>query len=183
MKSASKVIGAFLLLALGVTNVARSAILCKTNDGTLKIRDTACQKHEVRIDPASLGLQGPPGPQGPRGLRGPQGDKGDPGQQGLQGIQGIPGPIPRLNAFIRSVTLNVFPEQGAQILKVDCLPGEFATGGSYFWANVVTTPSLRPIFDGTIWSWTVLIPSLPQPGPDFTYAPVTVYAVCVSEGP
>ena len=171
MRSASQIVGALVVLALGIVKIANGAILCKTNDGTLKVRDTACQKHEVRIDPTSLGLQGPPGPQGPRG------------PQGIQGAPGSPGGVPKLNAVIRSVTLNVQPEQGVQTLKVDCLPGEVAMGGSYVWANVIPPPTLHPAFDGIIWSWAVLVPNLSQPLPDFTFAPITVYTVCVSTEP
>jgi hypothetical protein len=55
----------------------------------------------IGVDPASIGVVGPPGPQGdpgpigPQGLQGPQGDpgpKGDPGATGTAGAQGPQGP-------------------------------------------------------------------------------------------
>jgi Collagen triple helix repeat (20 copies) len=55
----------------------------------------------IGVDPASIGLVGPPGPQGdpgpigpqgPQGLQGPQGTQGDPGATGTAGAQGPQGP-------------------------------------------------------------------------------------------
>jgi collagen triple helix repeat protein len=47
-----------------------------------------CKKNETQVDPAAVGLQGPPGPKGdpgPQGPPGPKGDKGNPGQPGVSG--------------------------------------------------------------------------------------------------
>lgn len=66
------------LLALGYVEVATATSLCSATDGTLKVRDV-CQKSEVRIEPASLGLQGTPGAQGATGPPGPRGPMGVPG--------------------------------------------------------------------------------------------------------
>jgi hypothetical protein len=163
VKLARLAIGAFLVLSLGATKIATSAILCKTTDSTLKLRDTVCQKKEIRIDPASLGLQGPQGPPGPQGAR------------GVQGIQGSPGPLPKMTAVIRSAS-TVFTIGG--LYRVDCLPGEIAVGGGIGpnWA-----PSHdMPLFNGEIWSWGIDAPSSLPSAPPFTLA---IHVVCVSLQP
>jgi hypothetical protein len=149
MRSASRILGAFLLLALGWMNVARGAILCEAKDGTLMVRDTVCFKHETRIDPASLGLQGPPGPRGPRGAQ---------GSQGAQGVQGIPGPIAKLHAEVRVSTFEIDFDQGPQTLKASCLPGEVIVGVSdtsgIILSGTGTTPTNPQYsFDGNVWSF------------------------------
>lgn len=174
MRFTARAIAIFVAFSLFLANIASALVLCKASDGSLKLRDIKCQKREVLINPALLGLLGPPGPQGP------QGDKGDPGPQGPQGVQGVPGPLPKVNAVIRSVTLSVQPEQGVQTVKVDCLPGESALGGSYVWEDVLIGSTLHPVFDGTVWSWEVVIPNLARPNPDHTFAPLIVYAICVT---
>src|SRR4051794_5571165 len=113
------------MFSLNEASIATSAVLCKAADDALKIRDTACRNREVRIDPASLGLQGPPGPQGPRGFR---------------GLQGPPGPLPRLKAVIRTAIHLVPTGEGPQVRGVDCLPGEIAVGGGHVW-NLLVLPS------------------------------------------
>lgn len=65
--------------------------------GSLRLR-TTCKSTEVQVDPATVGLQGPPGPQGPTGeqgspgVPGAQGPTGQQGPVGAQGPQGEPGP-------------------------------------------------------------------------------------------
>jgi hypothetical protein len=86
-------------LALGVLLIAvnaQAAVLCKTRDGTLKVRD-ACKRKETRLDPAVLGLltpgpKGDAGPQGDPGAPGVKGDPGAPGSAGQPGSEGPPGP-------------------------------------------------------------------------------------------
>jgi hypothetical protein len=73
-----------------------AALLCAghrgdgTPNGTVRIRAT-CARNETQLDPAALGLQGPPGPVGPPGDTGPQGNQGLPGPEGAQGADGPPG--------------------------------------------------------------------------------------------
>lgn len=165
MRSASLVVGAFVLLALSEINAANGTILCKANDGTLKVRDTVCQKHEVRIDPASLGLQGPTGPQGPRGLQGPQ---------------GIPGPLPKFHIEIRSETFPLGFDQGDQTFKVSCLPGEIIAG-----MFGTLNSDARYDFDGNVWSWAgiwfnIPTPHLPPGIPIPTLSPIEINLVCLS---
>lgn len=70
--------GAVPLLAVFA---AHAAVLCARPhaDGTfntsVKIRE-ACRPSEAQLDPAALGLQGPPGPLGPAGAEGPTGPAG-----------------------------------------------------------------------------------------------------------
>ena len=68
------------VLLVGISSQASAAVLCapKSGEGTVRVRE-ACKKNEVQLDPATLGLQGPPGPPGPKG------DKGNPGEQGPAG--------------------------------------------------------------------------------------------------
>src|SRR5262245_53387147 len=82
-------ITSFLLLA-SVTE-ATALVLCRAPDDSLKVRDS-CKRRERRVDPAALGLQGPPGPTGPGGLIGPVGPPGPPGSPGPTGPPGSPGP-------------------------------------------------------------------------------------------
>ena len=78
---------------VGVCAPAGGAVLCtgRTGTGTLRVREL-CHPRETQVDPADLGLQGPPGDPGDPGEPGPQGDPGQDGQPGPQGEQGIPGP-------------------------------------------------------------------------------------------
>jgi hypothetical protein len=55
MPYAAIVLTMFALLA--DISAARAVVLCAKRNGTLKIRD-ACRAHEMRLDPAALGLQG-----------------------------------------------------------------------------------------------------------------------------
>jgi hypothetical protein len=65
-------------LVLLIATAADAAVLCAKprKDGTfstsVKIRE-GCKTAEVQLDPAALGLQGPPGPQGPQGIQGESG--------------------------------------------------------------------------------------------------------------
>jgi hypothetical protein len=177
MKSASRILGAFVLLALGWMDAAQGAILCKAKDGTLKVRDTAnCPRHETRIDPASLGLQGPPGPPGPQGPQGPQ------------GAQGVPGPTAKLHAEIRTSTFPLNYNQGAQTFKASCLPGELIIGvggtSSVGLFDTTKTASLYD-FDGSVWSLTEYWPNIPFPNVDPLppLGPVEIDLVCLSLQP
>lgn len=60
--------------------------------GSLRLR-SACKTTEVQIDPATVGLQGPPGAQGPVGEQGPPGATGVQGVGGPQGPTGEPGQV------------------------------------------------------------------------------------------
>lgn len=179
MRASCQILGAFALLALGWTGAAGGAILCKTNDGTVKVRDAVCLKHETRLDPASLGLQGPPGPQGPRGRQ---------GAPGPQGAQGIPGPIGgKLQAVIRTKTFPINYDQGRQTLQASCLPGEIIIGAAAFsvGASGVNGIGSSYDFDGTVWSFSEIWPNIPGPNvepidfPD----PAEIDLVCFSLQP
>jgi len=91
MRTKIQAMGAFVAIVLGGVETSTSAILCKAADGTLKVRSAVCQRKEARVDPVSLGLQGPPGPQGPGGPSGPQGPVG---------------PLPKLKVVVRSNTFS-----------------------------------------------------------------------------
>lgn len=177
MRSASRFLGAFVLLALGWMDAAQGTILCKTKDGTLKARDSvSCPRNETGADPASLGLQGPPGPRGFRGLPGPQ------------GIQGLPGPIANLHTEIRTSAFPIDYVQGDQTFKASCLPGEVIIGT--FGTSEVGVPG-TPLsgshydFDGNVWSFVEEWPSIPLPPirPPLIPAPVEIGLVCLSLQP
>ena len=63
------------IVLVGIWGQAEAAVLCQKKNGALFARDE-CKQKETQVDPATLGLQGPPGPKG---------DKGDPGPPGQQG--------------------------------------------------------------------------------------------------
>jgi hypothetical protein len=179
VRSGHRIVGAVLLLACCQVVAARGAILCKTKDGTVKLRDTVCLKHETRVDPVSLGLQGPPGP---RGAQGPQ---------GTQGIQGPPGPAGRFHVEIRSNTFPVGFDQGPRTYKAGCLPGEVIVGvfGTHtsdglIWATYRTDS--RYEFDGSVWSYAEDWPNVPLPGigvPPPPPDPLEINLVCLSLQP
>lgn len=178
MRSTSRILVAFVLLALSCLAGAQATILCKAKDGTLKARDTAnCPKHETRVDPVALGLQGPPGP---RGLRGPQGP---------QGAQGLPGPIAKLHAEIRKSTFPIdYTQVGGHTFKASCLPGEVALGVSgTFSVGLLDTTRLAAVydFDGSVWSVTEYWPDIPTPNiyPHPPLDPVEIDLVCLSLQP
>lgn len=54
------------MTAVVTWQTASATVLCARRSGTLVIRDV-CRKTETLVDPAALGLQGPPGPPGPPG--------------------------------------------------------------------------------------------------------------------
>src|ERR1700688_1711198 len=190
MRSTRKALGALMALALGGVNVATGAILCKAGDGTLKVRDTKCQKHETLVDPVALGLQGPPGVRGPtgraapkrnQGAKGDKGDKGDQGAKGDKGHTGHPGSPRALKAVIRTTTIDPAPNEGAQVRPLNCGPGEIAVGGSYIW-KILPSGDL-PQFDGTTWSWGVFTPNIDPPPDGSPIYPITIYVVCLSLQP
>jgi hypothetical protein len=178
MRSASRFLGAFVLLALGWMDAAQGTILCKTKDGTLKARDTAsCPRNETRADLASLDLQGPPGPRGFRGL------------QGLQGIPGLPGPLANLHSEIRTSTFPIDYLQGAQTFKASCLPGEVVIGtfGTTLVGGAPATflAGSHYELDGNVWSlveeWPDVV--LPNVDPPIILEPVKISLVCLSLQP
>ena len=72
------------VLMVGICSRADALVLCAPKKGTGPVTvQTACGKNEVQLNPATLGLQGPPGPMGPQGV---------PGQTGPQGPTG-PGAV------------------------------------------------------------------------------------------
>ncbi len=178
MRSASRIVGAFVLLALGCLDVARGDILCQAKDGTLKVRDKVCFRHETRIDPVSLGLQGPPGPPGPRGARGPQ---------GAQGLQGIPGPIAGLHTVLRTNTFPICSNQGPYTFKASCQPGEviIGVGGTPSVGSFGTATSTSQFeFDGSVWSFQGVWPNIVlSPGGPCPNASIELDLLCLSLQP
>lgn len=170
MRSGPQIAGAVLLLACCQAAAVRGAILCKIKDGTVKVRDTVCFKHETQIDPAALGLQGPPGPPGPRGAQGPQ---------GTQGVQGIPGPIAKLHAELRANTFPVDFSQGIQTFKASCLPGEVIIGASSSGPFSAASASSNYEFDGSAWSFVETWPNVTAAAPQT----VEIDLVCLSLQP
>lgn len=162
MRLAGQALGLFLVLTVGGRGAASASILCKATDGTLKVRENVCQKKEVRIDPISLGLQGPPGP---RGLPGPQ------------GLQGPPGPSHTLDAVIRTTSIVLGPGPD-RLFTAECLPGEVAVGGGFeFMDRLDFLKASYPSFDGSVWSWVIVTQEV-APGP--LIGPLNVYVVCIS---
>jgi hypothetical protein len=91
------IVAAFSLAVIsGFSTAAHSEILCVadsgSNKGALKVESGPnCHSKETKVDPGSVGLQGPQGPAGPQGLPGPQGAPGAQGVPGAPGGQGAPG--------------------------------------------------------------------------------------------
>lgn len=179
MRSTSQILGALALLALGWTGETRGAILCKTNDGTVKLRAAVCLKHETQLDPASLGLQGPPGPQGPVGRQ---------GAPGPQGIPGLPGPVPKLQVEIRTSTFPITYNTGPQTFKASCMPGEIIIGvagtASIEFFGLGRT-AVHYNFDGSVWSLSEDWPDVPpldiDPLPPLD--PIEIDLACLSLQP
>ncbi len=65
---------AILSGVLATTAVA--ALLCEKKSGAIFVRPSGCKKKETAIDPAALGLQGPPGAKGDVGAPGTPGAPG-----------------------------------------------------------------------------------------------------------
>jgi len=60
------------MIHIAATDGAVAAVLCapKSGAGPVSVR-AACGRNQVQLDPAALGLQGPPGERGPAGAPGP----------------------------------------------------------------------------------------------------------------
>lgn len=110
-----------LAVLLPSTTNASTAILCKTSDDTLKVRDT-CKANETRVDPVTLGLQGPPGPTGPSGPQGMAGSAGPTGPSGPQGPAGPPGDTKwtsnGTDIFYTSGNIGIGTQEPAKLLDV-----------------------------------------------------------------
>jgi hypothetical protein len=65
---------AILLGVLATPAVA--ALLCEKKSGAIFVRPSACKKKETTVNPAALGLQGPPGAKGDVGAPGTPGAPG-----------------------------------------------------------------------------------------------------------
>jgi len=80
--------------ATNITSTARADILCQDDNlDTLKARPGPdCPAGETKIDPVTLGLQGPEGPVGPKGADGAVGPVGPAGPKGADGAVGPAGP-------------------------------------------------------------------------------------------
>jgi len=86
------------MAARDITSTARADILCQEDNlDTLKARPGPdCRTGEKKIDPVTLGLQGPAGPEGsvgPKGAVGPAGPEGPVGPKGADGAVGPAGPV------------------------------------------------------------------------------------------
>src|SRR5262249_11842190 len=79
-----------LLAVLSLPVAVHAVVLCARprGDGTfntsVKLRES-CKAGETTLDPATLGLQGPPGPTGPTGGQGAPGEQGAVGPPGSSG--------------------------------------------------------------------------------------------------
>ena len=85
------------MAARDITSTARADILCQEDNlDTLKARPGPdCRTGEKKIDPVTLGLQGPAGPEGsvgPKGAVGPAGPEGPVGPKGADGAVGPAAP-------------------------------------------------------------------------------------------
>jgi hypothetical protein len=86
------------MAARDITSTARADILCQEDNlDTLKARPGPdCRTGEKKIDPVTLGLQGPAGPEGsvgPKGADGAVGPAGPVGSKGADGAVGPAGPV------------------------------------------------------------------------------------------
>ena len=86
------------IAATDITSTARADILCQEDNlDTLKARPGPdCPTGEKKIDPVTLGLQGPTGSEGtvgPKGAVGPAGPEGPVGPKGADGAVGPAGPV------------------------------------------------------------------------------------------
>src|SRR5262245_39003676 len=79
------------VLVVGDVAAAHATLLCKSRNGTLRLREK-CGRKQVAVDPGLLAL-GTPGPQGPPGAQGPQGLQGPAGPEGRAGSPGPMGPV------------------------------------------------------------------------------------------
>lgn len=75
-------------LALVVCSPVNRATGRAREGAPMRLR-TACKPTEVQIDPATVGLQGPPGEQGPAGEQGSPGATGERGAPGADGLAGL----------------------------------------------------------------------------------------------
>jgi hypothetical protein len=82
------------MAARDITSTARADILCQEDNlDTLKARPGPdCRTGEKKIDPVTLGLQGPAGPEGSVGPKGADGAVGPEGPVGPKGADGAVGP-------------------------------------------------------------------------------------------
>src|SRR5271169_5772644 len=89
------------MAATDITSTARADILCQEDNlDTLKARPGPdCPTGEKKINPVTLGLQGPTGsegtvgPKGAEGAVGPAGPEGAVGSKGADGAVGPAGPV------------------------------------------------------------------------------------------
>jgi hypothetical protein len=120
---------------------ASSAVLCAGKGGVLRIRADACKVKETTVDPAALGISGPPGPPGAAGPAGPAGTVGPPGPQGLPGPPGdaaIGDQVAALSARLDAIEPVLAPisvtDDGALVrftgVNVQIVSGSGATDGA-----------------------------------------------------
>jgi hypothetical protein len=83
------------MAARDITSTARADILCQEDNlDTLKARPGPdCRTGEKKIDPVTLGLQGPAGPEGSVGPKGADGAVGPAGPEGPDGSKGADGAV------------------------------------------------------------------------------------------
>src|SRR5271163_703635 len=83
------------IAATDITSTARADILCQEDNlDTLKARPGPdCPTGEKKIDPVTLGLQGPTGSEGPAGPKGADGAVGPAGPEGAVGPKGAEGAV------------------------------------------------------------------------------------------
>lgn len=86
------VFGTAGMLFVAWSTLTSADVLCRNNQTEALFARPQCRSTETQVNPAALGLVGPPGVPGPQGVAGPTGPQGPQGAPGLQGPQGVPGP-------------------------------------------------------------------------------------------
>lgn len=195
------VAGAALLCVAGLVSAHPGPVepgiihaCAKNGNGDLRVvaATESCKNNETARDWNAQGIQGIQGVQGVKGDKGDKGDTGAMGPQGPQGNTGAQGPQGNTgavgpqgpagsNAAIRVTTRRKDVRvQGGQTIeaRVDCLPGERATGGGHLWTDPteVTASSPYPYeFEtSTPTGWVVTVGN--GTGPEWLY----LWVVCLA---
>jgi Collagen triple helix repeat (20 copies) len=118
--------------SVGATQIKKGAVTSlKVKDGTLLASDF--KAGQLPAGPqGNAGAKGDPGPQGPKGDTGPSGATGPKGEKGDSGPAGPPSGA---NAVIRRANTAI-PANSNGLSQVSCAPGEHATGGGGYFADV-----------------------------------------------
>ena len=119
-----------LLLVIGSFSFADAAVLCAGPSGMLSVRASSCLANETKVDPAALGLVGPPGADGADGVSGWE--------------------------FVRAAGIDVAPGQLSGRLA-NCPEGKRPVGGGFLvngpgpWTVFQTEARVDPDFNENGW--------------------------------